>query len=116
VAVLAQDEQGQLVAGVIGWMWGQCVEINYLWVQPDRRGRGYGRRLLQTIEAEAQRQGCHTAMLDTYTFQAPGFYQKFGYEVFGVVDGFPNGYQKLFLKKRLSVRGATDEQPNTPGK
>jgi hypothetical protein len=42
------------------------------------------------------------AILDTYSFQAPGFYQRLGYEVFGVIHGYPRGYQKWFLKKRLA--------------
>ena len=63
---------------------------------------GYGRRLLQTLEQEARAQQCHLAILDTYSFQAPDFYQRLGYEVFGVIDGYPRGYQKVFLKKRLA--------------
>src|ERR1043165_5571392 len=50
-------------------------------------GHGYGRRLLQTLEQEARAQQCHAAILDTYSFQAPEFYQRLGYEVFGVIDG-----------------------------
>ena len=101
VAVFVRGEEGQLVGGIVGWMWGQCLEINYLWVHPDVRGRGYGKRLVETVEAEARGHGCRTAILDTYTFQAPAFYQKLGYEVLFAVEGYPRGYQKLFLKKCL---------------
>jgi len=102
VAVWLHDDHGNLMGGGVGTIWGQCVEINYLWVHPSLRGNGYGSRLLQTLEQEARAQQCHLALLDTYSFHAPAFYQRLGYEVFGVIDGYPRGYQKVFLKKRLT--------------
>ena len=102
IAVWLHDAHGGLMGGIVGTIWGHCVEITYLWVHPSLRGHGYGRRLLQTLEQEARAQQCHAAILDTYSFQAPGFYQRLGYEVFGVIDGYPRGYQKMFLKKRLA--------------
>lgn len=101
LAVFVRDTQDQLVAGIVGWTWGQCLEIGYLWIHSDLRGQGYGKRLIQTLEQEARAQGCCTAVVDTYSFQAPKFYQQLGYQVFGSVDGYPDGHQKLFLKKCL---------------
>jgi len=101
LAVFVRDQQQTLMAGVAGWIWGTCLEIQYLWVHPDLRGYGYGTRLLQLIEQEARTGGCTLATLDTYTFQAPAFYQKLGYHIFGTIDGYPHGYRKVFLKKRL---------------
>jgi GNAT superfamily N-acetyltransferase len=105
IAVFLHDAHGQLRGGIVGTIWGQCVEIKYLWVHPSLRRNGYGSRLLQTLEQEARSQQCHSAILDTYSFQAPEFYQRLGYEVFGVIDGYPRGYQKVFLKKRLVPHG-----------
>jgi GNAT superfamily N-acetyltransferase len=102
VAIWLHDARGSLMGGIVGTIWGHCVEIKYLWVHPSLRGKGYGCRLLQTLEQEARAQQCHAAILDTYSFQAPGFYQRLGYEIFGVIDGYPRGYQKVFLKKRLA--------------
>ncbi len=101
LAVLIHDATGRLQGGIAGKVWGQCLEIDYLWVDAKLRGRGYGTQLLQTMEQEARSSGCHSAVLDTYSFQAPVFYQKLGYRVLGSVDGYPQGYQKVFLKKTL---------------
>ncbi len=106
LAVFLHDVHGQLMGGIVGTIWGQCVEIKYLWVHYSLRRQGYGSRLLQTLEQEARAQQCHAAILDTYSFQAPDFYQRLGYEVFGVIDGYPQGYQKVFLKKRLAPHGS----------
>lgn len=101
LAVWLHDAHGQLQGGVVAKIWGQCLEVDYLWVHASLRGQGHGTRLLQTVEQEARSQGCRSAVLDTYSFQAPAFYQKLGYQVLGSVDGYPQGYQKVFLKKTL---------------
>lgn len=40
-------------------------------------------------------------MLETFSFQAPEFYRKLGYQAFGVIDGYADGHQKIFMQKEL---------------
>ena len=101
LAIFLKDERDQIRAGIYGQLWGQCLDVDYLWVHADLRGQGYGQKLLLELEIEAARRGCNQIFLDTYSFQAPDFYQKLGYEIWGVKDGYPNQHRKYFLKKRL---------------
>ena len=101
LAILCRNNQGTLMGGATGTVWGKVVEVNHVWVHSRLRGRGYGSRLLLTLEREAKSRESHTSLLDTFSFQAPGFYRHLGYEVFGVIDGYPSGYKKYFLHKRL---------------
>jgi hypothetical protein len=56
-------------------------------------------------EGRAVERGCHSAWVDTFSFQAPGFYRKLGYEVFGELD-YPPEHKRFFLRKRLTGRAS----------
>ena len=57
---------------------------------------------MEQAEAVAREQGCVGIWLDTFTFQAPGFYRKLGYALFGEIPDYPPGSSRFFLSKRLS--------------
>ena len=90
-----------IVGGVIGATYWGWFYIDLLWVKDDLRGRGYGHRLLTLAEDEARQRGAKNAYLDTFSFQAPGFYQQHGYQVFGELQDFPDGHQRYFLTNQL---------------
>ncbi len=92
---------GAVLAGLYGYTWAGWLEIKFVWVHPDQRGRGLARRLLETAEAEARARGCHSAWLDSYTFQAPGMYQRLGYQVFGRLRSYPESAERVFLMRTL---------------
>lgn len=96
-----RNEKQEIVAGLSGWTWAQACQIQTLWVHPSLRGQGYGERLLDAAEQEARVRGCQIIMLESYSFQAPGFYQKHGYELAYQLQDFPPGHQNNFLVKRL---------------
>lgn len=77
------------------------VEVRGVWVDPDLRGAGIGRALMAELEREARHRGSTRAALDTYSWQAVGFYQRLGYREFGVLD-YPNGRRRHFLVKDLA--------------
>jgi GNAT superfamily N-acetyltransferase len=92
---------GERLAGLHGWTWGGSCYIRDLWVHQDLRGQGYGTRLLQAAEQEARIRGCHQVVLDSYSFEAPGFYQKHGYEVFAILEDHPRQHRNYYLRKRF---------------
>jgi GNAT superfamily N-acetyltransferase len=101
LCLFVRDNAREVLGGLLGvTYWGWFV-IEILWLPEDLRGQGLGADLLRMAEAEAVKRGCHAAMLDTLSHQAPDFYQKHGYEVFAVLDDFPPGHEKIFLKKDL---------------
>ncbi len=102
LCIFVRDEKGDIAAGIHGWTWSGCGKIENLWVRQELRGKGYGTSLLQAAEREAAARGCGRLFLDTFSFQAPLFYQKLGYEIIGTLDDFPSAPHKQYqLRKRL---------------
>ena len=102
-----RSDAGEIVAGFDGHTWGGCCELSHIWVQEDHRGRGLGARLLRAAEAEAVARGCVQVVLATHSFQAPGFYERMGYERKYVIEGKPKGHADIIYVKALNGKTAT---------
>lgn len=101
LAVVLRGPDGALAGGLTGatmWDW---LMVDTLWVKPALRGGGHGARLLAAAEAAAWERGCVHARLDTFDFQARGFYERHGYAVYGRLDGFPAGHVHYAMRKAL---------------
>ncbi len=97
--VTARDAGGALAGGLRGVPNMGACEVRALWVEPQARG-GVGRRLMEALSAEAVRRGCTMLFLDTYVFQARGFYEKLGFAVFAELD-YPNGTRRFWMRKMV---------------
>jgi GNAT superfamily N-acetyltransferase len=97
------NEQGEIVAGINSSLKGKSVlHVSVLWVDEKQRGHDYGALLLSHVEAEAKKLGCYLVFLDTYDFQARGFYIKCGYEEFSILEDSPaKGRTQYNMKKRI---------------
>jgi len=99
---LTDKETGKIDGGLtarIGYAW---MFVELLFVPERLRGQGIGRELMLKAEAVAREKGCVGIRLDTFSFQAPGFYEKLGYAVFGEIADCPPGHNRYFLHKQLS--------------
>jgi GNAT superfamily N-acetyltransferase len=101
LAIFLREEDGAVCGGLYGWTWSGWLEVRSLWVHERLRGLGHGTRLLTAAEDEGRARGCHTAILETHSFQAPDFYEHRGYRVHAVLEGYPTGHRKLFMRKDL---------------
>ncbi len=87
---------GLLAETQLGWMY-----VSALSVAEHLRGQGHGRALMEAAEVEAVARGCHSAWLNTFSYQAPEFYRRLGYVAFGTLDDYPPGETRIFLQKKL---------------
>lgn len=101
LSCFASRATGQVVGGAIGRRWGQCCELQQLWVDPAFRRQGIATTLLSEFEARAAQHGCTTCFLETFSFQAPAFYAASGYTIEYENRVFPHGIVKLVMAKRL---------------
>jgi ribosomal protein S18 acetylase RimI-like enzyme len=93
---------GELVGGAVGYTHWDWLFVSHLWVDATHRQSGLGSELMDTIERAAVARGANAAHLDTYDFQALGFYEQRGYRVFGELDDYPPGHTRYFLMTTLT--------------
>jgi ribosomal protein S18 acetylase RimI-like enzyme len=96
-------DQGELLAGLYARIYYSWMFVELLWVEEEARGRGLGAKLLAEAEDQARQQGCHSVWLDTFSFQAPEFYRRQGYEVFGELPNYPAEHRRYFLSKKINL-------------
>jgi GNAT superfamily N-acetyltransferase len=96
-----KDNCENIIGGVVASKDNERMTINYLWVDDSARGNDYGSKLIKDIEEIAINKECAVVWLNTFGFQAPDFYIKMGYELFGILDNCINGYNQYFFKKIL---------------
>ena len=102
LAVLVRDEAGIVVGGLTGRTSAAWLYVELFWLPAALCGTGLGTRVMAEAEAEAVRRSCIGAHLDTYDYQAPDFYRKLGYEVFGSIEDHPPGHTRFWMQKRFA--------------
>lgn len=99
IQVFLRNSEGDTFGGVLGFTLWDWLEIENFWIWEGVRGRGWGRALLNSIEAAARERGCRHSHVRTWDFQAPDFYQACGYTIIGRLDGYPPGHVDFWLRK-----------------
>jgi GNAT superfamily N-acetyltransferase len=100
-AFFVRSERGEFVGGLLGSTHWNHFFVSAIFVDQKFRKEGIGRELMIRAEALALEQGCDTIYLDTFDFQAPGFYETLGFKVFGKLEDYPTGHQRFYLVKQI---------------
>jgi ribosomal protein S18 acetylase RimI-like enzyme len=103
VLVETRPEAGeQVLGGMLAYALCGWLHLDSLWLDPEARGHGLGTALLSAAEARGRLLACHSAAVDTFDWQALGFYRRNGYEVSNRMADFPTGHTRYLLQKRLT--------------
>ena len=97
----ARSETGRIVGGLVMQSWWKESFVEVLWLAAHARRHGVGRELVAEAELRARRRGSKLLHLNTYSFQAPRFYEKLGFRCIGRMSGSPKGESRYYYVKRL---------------
>lgn len=97
------DDSGAVAGGLWGHTQFRWLHVQMLLVPEPLRGKGIGSALVAAAEAKARDRRCIGVHVSTFSFQAPRFYEKLGFTLFGVLDDFPPGHQCLYFQKRFDA-------------
>ena len=101
LGIYLEDETGNKIAGLIGDTHGNWLTVKFLWVSEEARGQQLGSKILAKAEEVAKERGCKFAFLDTFSFQAPEFYKKYGYQEVFTLEEYPVTGKRYYFTKKL---------------
>ena len=104
LVITIRDESESIVGGLWGYTGYEWLFTQLLIVPTTHRRTGLGKKLMAMAEEEASERGCIGAWLDTFEFQARGFYERIGYQCFAELPNYPTGFSRYFLKKDLHAK------------
>lgn len=97
-----KDGAGKVIAGIVATLKGNVVDISYLWVAQAARKKGCGSLLLKTLEKKAKEKNANRINVDTYEFQAPDFYPKYGFKLYAYMENCVGKYGKFYYTKEIT--------------
>jgi ribosomal protein S18 acetylase RimI-like enzyme len=101
IEIIARNHKNEIIGGLYGRsLWG-TLEIKTFAVKPENRNDGIGKKLMLEAEKEALNRNCRFISLDTFSFQASGFYEKLGFKKIGTETDFPKGFEKYYYRKKI---------------
>ena len=102
LTVSCSDSEGELLGGISGWTWQEAAGISMTWVHATQRSTGLGSQLLAEFERTAAARGAQRVFVTSFTFQAPGFYERQDYREIFRWDGVPTeGHADVHFRKDL---------------
>jgi GNAT superfamily N-acetyltransferase len=101
VKLVIKDDNGQIIGGLSAFTAIGVLHVELMWINERFRGQGLGRRLLTEAEKIAKERGAVSGLTWVLSFNSPEFFQKCGYEVFEVSDGYPDPIKEYYLKKKF---------------
>ncbi|UVH54369.1 GNAT family N-acetyltransferase [Pseudomonas sp. CBSPBW29] len=105
LAILIKDDAGTTQGGLYAKISGQWLFVELLVVPEFARGQGLGSKLMNKAESLAREKGFQGIWLDTFSFQAPDFYLRLGFSIFGELKDYPIvGYNRFFMEKRFDLQ------------
>lgn len=101
LGIFLEDVDGTKIAGLIGDTHGNWLTIDYLWVDEKLRDKDIGSEIINKAEIEARTRGCKYVFLNTFSFQAEGFYLKLGYKKVFSLEEYPVTSKRHYFIKKL---------------
>lgn len=101
INLTVKDNEEKLIAGILSKRVMDFLWVSFLWVDESYRGLGYGKKLLLKLEKIAKEKGYKLIRFDTFSFQAPEFYERLNYKLIATEDNYPEGHTHYFFNKEI---------------
>jgi ribosomal protein S18 acetylase RimI-like enzyme len=100
-SVILEDGGKRLVGGATGVTYYGALYTDMLWIAPEVRGVGWGKKIMLATEQVGKNRGCLFATVNTMDWEALSFYKNLGYEIEFFRKGYFGDSIMYFLRKSL---------------
>ena len=95
-----RDAENKIRGAILAYVWGRWLHVDVFWLEDDLRRQGWGTKLLEAAHQIGREKGAEAAWLDTFSWQARPFYERFGYEAVFEMKDLPPGHTRTFMRKQ----------------
>lgn len=99
IELYLKTNEGKTIGAILCDTFSYCMYIDVMWIDEAYRGKGYGKALINSAEKIAKENGCIFSHTCTFSYQSPWVYKSCGYEVFAIIEDYPDDIKQYFLKK-----------------
>ena len=100
-SVFIKDSMQQVVGGVLGVTFYGSLYVDSLWIDKTLRKKGLGTLLMQEVEKLAIVNQARFITLNTMDFEGLNFYQKLGFTIEFIREGYDKDSKMYLLRKQL---------------
>lgn len=102
--IFVKDAEGAILGGIEGYTIYGCLHIDMFWLSPELRHNEIGSKLIKQVEAIARERGCSFATVNTMDWEALSFYERLGFAIEFVREGYDKGSKMYLLRKKILYR------------
>lgn len=100
-SIFIKDQEENVLGGVSGTSFYGSLYVDSLWVHKALRHQGWGAKLMHEAEAIGKERGAQFVTLNTMDWEALPFYQKLGYSIEFMREGYSKDSKMFMLRKNL---------------
>lgn len=99
--IFIKDAKGAVIGGINGLALYGSLYIEMLWVKTEWRNQGLGKKLVLESEKIGREKKCTFVIVTTMDWEALPFYQKRGYHIEFIREGYEKASKMYMLRKEL---------------
>lgn len=99
--ICIKNELQNILGGAKGAVLYGNLYVDSLWINHKIRNQGWGTKLMAEAEKIGKECGCTFATVNTMDWEALSFYQKLGYNIEFIREGFEKDSKMFMLRKKL---------------
>lgn len=100
-SIFIKDSKNHVLGGVSGVSFYGSLYIDSLWVDQTLRNQGWGTKLMHEAEKVGKERNVRFITLNTMDWEALPFYQKLGYAIEFIREGYDKGSKMFLLRKNF---------------